>query len=117
MELNFYDIVKRIIITEKSTDLFKRLGKLTLEVNKNVNKVMVRQAVEKIWDVKVKNVRIIACPGKSKLFGRRAFKSSDRKKAIITLKEGYKIDLPGHFETMGVSQQAVAEKAPSVEGK
>ena len=116
MELNVYDIIKRIIITEKSTGLFKKLGKLTLEVNKDVNKIMVRRAVEKIWDVKVKNVHMITCPGKSKSFGRRSFKSSDRKKAIVTLKEGYKIELPGHFEMMGVPETAT-EKAQSVEGK
>ena len=59
---------------------------------------------------------MITCPGKSKLFGRKTFKSSDRKKAIITLKEGYKIELPGHFEMMGASETPV-EKVPSVEGK
>ena len=116
MELNVYDIIKKIVITEKSTDLFKRFGKLTLEVNKDSNKVMIRQAVEKVWDVKVKNVRVVTCPGKTKSFGKRSFKSSDRKKAVVTLREGYKIDLPGHFETMGVPAAQV-EKAPSVEGK
>lgn len=116
MELSIYDVIKRIVITEKTTDLFKKFGKLTLEVNVNTNKIMIRQAVEKVWDVKVKNVRIVTCPGKTKSFGRREFKSSDKKKAIVTLKEGYKIDLPGHFETMGVPADQV-EKAPSAEGK
>ncbi len=76
---------------------------------------MVREAVEKIWDVKVDNVRMLTCPGKSKVFGKRTFKSSDKKKAVVTLKKGYKIDLPGHFETMGV--QTEREKDPGVEGK
>lgn len=116
MELSVYDIIKRIIITEKSADLFKRFGKITFEVHKESNKVMIRQAVEKVWNVKVKNVHVIKCPGKNKLFGRKAFKSPDRKKAMVTLKEGYKIELPGHFETMGATEGPV-EKMPSVEGK
>ncbi len=115
MELTVYDIIKSIIVTEKSADLFKRLGKLTFEVHKDSNKVMIRQAIEKIWDVKVKNVCVMNCPGKNKFLGRRAFKSSDKKKAIVTLKEGYKIELPGHFETMGT--ESVGEKVSSVEGK
>jgi large subunit ribosomal protein L23 len=116
MELSVYNIIKKIIVTEKSADLFKRLGKLTFEVHKESNKVMIRQAVEKIWSVKVKDVHVIKCPGKNKLFGRKSFKSPDKKKAIVTLKEGYKIELPGHFETMGVAEGA-SEKMPSVEGK
>ena len=112
MELSVYSIIKKRIITEKSSGLLKNLGKLTFEVHKDANKIMIRQAVEKIWDVKVENVRVLACPGKNKVFARQSFKSPDRKKAIITLKKGYKIDLPEHFETMGVS-----EKEQALEGK
>ena len=116
MELSIYDIIQKRIISEKSSDLFKRFGKLVFEINKNANKIMVRSAVEKIWDVKVENVRIVRIPGKSKVFARRTFKAPDRKKAIITLKKGYKIDLPGHFETMGVPETQ-SEKDTSLEGK
>ena len=113
MELSVYDIVKKALRTPKSYDVYKKLGKVTFEVHKSSNKIMIKQAVEKIWDVKVDNVRVITVPGKTKSFGRRSFKSSDRKKAVITLKKGYKIDLPGHFETMG----AQPEKEVPVEGK
>jgi len=116
MELSIYDIIKRRIITEKSTDLFKKLGQITFEVNKCANKIMVREAVEKIWEVKVDKVRMVACPGKSKVFARKTFKSPDKKKAIVTLKKGYKIDLPEQFETMGVVNETQKEKAPGVEG-
>lgn len=116
MELSVYDIIKRIIVTEKSADLFKKFGKLTFEVHRESNKILIRQAVEKIWSVKVKSVHVIKCPGKNKMFGRRSFKSPDRKKAIVTLKEGYRIELPGHFETMGAAE-GVVEKMPNVEGK
>ncbi|MBU4270045.1 50S ribosomal protein L23 [Candidatus Dependentiae bacterium] len=117
MELSNYDIIKKRIVTPKSTDLFKKEGKITFEVHKNSNKIMIRTAVEKIWDVKVDNVRVISVPGKTKSFGRRPFVSSDRKKAIVTLKKGYKIDLPGNVETMGMSSKSAKEKSMPLEGK
>ncbi len=113
MELSIYNIIKKRIMTPKSSDVFRTLGKITFEVNKDSNKIMIKQAVEKIWNVKVDNVRVMTVPGKTKSFGRRSFKSSSKKKAIITLKKGYKIDLPGNFETMGVQ----AEKELPLEGK
>ncbi|MBD3272884.1 50S ribosomal protein L23 [Candidatus Dependentiae bacterium] len=113
MELNCYDIIKKRIMTPKSSDVFRNSGKITFEVHKDSNKIMIKQAVEKIWDVKVDNVRVITVPGKTKSFGRRSFKSPSKKKAIITLKKGYKIDLPGHFETMG----AQTNKEVPLEGK
>lgn len=109
MELRASDIVKKTIITNKSIDLFKRLGQITFEVHRKANKVMVRKAVEKIWDVKVDKVRVINVPGKSKMFARRAFRTSDWKKAFITLKKGYKIDIPGMFESMGAAESMPAE--------
>ena len=117
MELSNYEIIKKVIMTEKSNHLFKKLGKITFEVHKDANKIMIREAVQGIWDVKVENVRVSTCPGKSKVFGKKPFKTSDRKKAVITLKKGYKIELPGHFETMGVSEAATAKKDQSLEEK
>ena len=116
MELSIYNVIKKIMITEKSTDLFKRLGKLTFEVHLHANKVMIKEAVAKIWNVKVDNVRVVTVPGKSKIFARRPFTTSERKKAIVTLKKGYKIDLP-QFETMGITESASAEKNTKIEGK
>ena len=93
-------------------EVFKKDGKITFEVHKESNKIMIKQAVEKIWNVKVDNVRVMAVPGKTKSFGRRSFVSPDKKKAIITLKKGYTIDLPGHFETMGVNSAAKEKELP-----
>lgn len=103
MELNIYDVIKRSITTPKSIGLQKHFGQLTFEVNKLANKVMIRQAVEKIWNVKVDKVRIVNIKGKNKEFARRTFKSPGIKKAIVTLKQGNRISLPSNFETMGVS--------------
>lgn len=100
-----FDIVKRICMTEKSAQLFQTSGKLTLEVAKDANKVVIRHAVEKIWDVKVEKVHVINTPGKTmRSAARRSYVRPGMKKAIITLKKGYSIDLPGQFEMMGVPE-------------
>ncbi len=100
MELKAYDIIKRVIMSEKSASLFNKLGHITFEINPKANRSMVKHAVEKLWDVKVDTVRVMNVKGKNKTFARRQFKTSDRKKAIVVLKQGYKIDLPGQFDGM-----------------
>lgn len=114
MELNIFDIVKRPLMTTKTMDLYKKLGQYTFEVHTSANKVMVRDAVRKLWNVEVDKVRIVNISGKNKSFSRRAYQTSDRKKAIITLKKGYKIEIPGMFETMA-SEQATRHTS-EVEG-
>ena len=109
MDLNIYNVIKNVRVTGKSSRLFDKLGKITFEVHSTANKVMVREAVEKIWNVKVANVRIMNVPGKNKVFARKTFKTADKKKAIITLKKGYKIELPGQFETMGTAAGSSAK--------
>lgn len=99
MELGHNDIIKQVVLTPKSTDLYKKFRKITLDVHPDANKIMIRGAVEKVWNVKVDTVRVITIPGKARRYGKNAFKSPDRKKAIITLKGGYSIDLPGHYES------------------
>ena len=101
MDLRIYDIIKKISAGGKSSKLFDKFGKITFEVHKDANKCSIKSAVEKIWDVKVKNVRVMNVKGKTKSVGKRVFQVSGKKKAIVTLREGYKIDLPGQFESMG----------------
>ena len=101
MDLNIYDVIKTIMVTEKSTHLYNSFGQITFEVHKLANKGVIKDAIEKIWSVKVNSVHVVKIPGKSKTFGRKKFTTPNRKKAIISLKKGYKIDLSGHFETMG----------------
>ena len=103
MELNTYDIIKGIVNTPKSVALRKDFGKVTFWVDKLSNKVMIRHAIETIWEVKVDNIRVVNLHGKTKTVGRKSCKMPDKKKAIVTLKKGYKIDLPEQFETMGIA--------------
>jgi large subunit ribosomal protein L23 len=110
MELNIYDVIKHPVITSKSIELYKKLGKVTFEVHGLANKLVIKDAVEKIWAVKVADVRVMNISGKIKIFARKEFRTSDRKKAIVTLKKGYKIEIPGMLETIGVADSAAAVK-------
>jgi len=110
MELSVYNVIKSIISTPKSLDLRKKYGKITFEVNKLANKVMIRNAIESIWDVKIRDVRVLNRTGKNRVVKRKTFKMSDTKKAIVTLKPGFKIDLPDQFESVGLSSSEVASQ-------
>ena len=103
MDVENYGIIKKILITGKASSLRDGLGKITFQVHKNANKITIKKAVESIWNVKVDTVNVMNCKGKNKLFARKPFRSQDMKKAIVTLKKGQKIDLPGGYESMGVS--------------
>lgn len=86
-----YDVIKRPIITEKSSLLAEKLV-YTFEVDKDANKVEIKNAIETIFNVKVEDVRTINVKRKAKRMGRyEGFKPS-YKKAIVRLAAGQKID-------------------------
>ena len=90
--MNYYNIVKRILITEKGS-FIAPYNKYIFEVAKNANKIQIRQAVEKIYNVKVKSVataKIVSKPRRLRWW--EPGKTPAGKKAIVTLKEGYKIE-------------------------
>ena len=89
--MQLHDVLIRPVITEKSTMLMEE-GKYTFRVPLTANKVQIRQAVEKIFNVKVEKVATIRVLGKTKRMGRTQGKRSDYKKAIVTLKAGESID-------------------------
>ena len=78
------DIIIRPIITEKSSDGLQA-GKYTFEVSKKATKVDIAKAVEKLFDVKVLNVNTISVKGKEKRMGVHVGRTSDWKKAIVTI--------------------------------
>ncbi len=90
---SYKNVIEAPIITEKSANISADGTKLVLKVAKNANKVQIRQAVEKIFNVKVTNVNTINVRPKSKRVGRYEGKTKAYKKAIITLAEGSKLDL------------------------
>lgn len=109
MELSIYDVIKKPVVTSKSIELYQKFGQVTFEVHVQANKIDVRRAVEKIWSVQVAEVRILRTAGKVKSFARREFTTSAKKKAIIKLKPGFKIDLPGMFEGIMPSEAPVTQ--------
>ncbi len=93
MERSPYTIVKRPRITEKSTRLTEKENSYTFEVAKDANKVEIRRAIEQLFDVKVEKVRTVNVRGKRKRVRLNWGMTPDWKKAIVTLKEGSRIDI------------------------
>lgn len=91
-----YKALKRIIVSEKTTDLNER-GQYTFLVAKKTNKNQIRQAIQDLYGVKVDRVRTINLPGKPRTFrghhGWRHGLENGIKKAIITLAQGEKIEI------------------------
>jgi len=84
--------VKQPWVTEKAVSL-SGLAKYVFIVDKKTNKSEVKKAIESIYNVKVENVNIINIKGKAKRLGRSLGKTSGFKKAVLTLKQGQKIDI------------------------
>jgi large subunit ribosomal protein L23 len=88
----YYDVIVSPLITEKAT-MASEHNQVVFKVAMNATKPMIKEAVEKLFDVKVKSVNTMIRKGKLKAFkGVRAHRS-DVKKAIVTLEEGQSIDV------------------------
>lgn len=88
--MNIYEVLRRPLVTEKSTRLSER-NKYVFEVDKTASKKQVKAAVEKAFKVSVLDVNVIRVPAETKRMGRRAVTTRSWKKAVVTLKEGDKI--------------------------
>ena len=87
-----YDIIKGPIITEKSSEIAQNNNQITLSVDTKANKIEIKDAVEKLFNVKVESVNTINVRPKKKRVGRYPGKTN-KVKAIVTLKEGSSIEL------------------------
>jgi len=83
-----YDIIKKPLITEKSELLRREENRYTFEVNPKANKLEVRKAVEKLFNVKVESVNTLRIKPKVKRHRMSLYKTPLRKKAIVKLKAG-----------------------------
>lgn len=90
---DYMNVIKAPIVTEKSAALSADGKKLVLKVAKDANKIQIKQAVEKIFNVKVTNVNTVNVRAKKKRVGRYEGTTKAYKKAYITLAEGSKLDL------------------------
>ena len=89
---DLYSIIKKPLLTEKGSTLKESENKVLVEVSNDANKLEIKKAIEEIFKVKVEKVSTINRMGKWKRYGKSIGKRPDRKKAIITLKKGEKLD-------------------------
>ena len=87
-----YDVILSPIITEKATMASER-NQVVFRVASSATKPQIKEAVEKLFDVKVKAVNTLVRKGKFKAFRGRPGMQADLKKAIVTLEEGHRIDV------------------------
>ena len=87
-----YDVILSPLITEKATNASEQ-NKVLFKVARNATKPQIKEAVEKLFDVKVKSVNTLVRRGKWKVFKGRRGRLSDTKRAIVTLDEGQSIDV------------------------
>jgi len=85
-------IIRRPLLTEKGTSMGESANKVLFEVEPRSNKIEIRKAVEKIYNVKVTSVHTQIVRGKIKRMGRNVGKRPNWKRAIVTLAEGSSID-------------------------
>jgi large subunit ribosomal protein L23 len=91
--MNPYEIVKRPVVSEKTMYLQNKQNAFTFEVHPSANKTQIREAVEKLFKVKVTSVNTMSCLGKSKRMRTRLpGMTAGWKKAIVRLVEGQKIE-------------------------
>ena len=87
-----YDIIIRPVVTEKTNIQKEAANQVTFEVARKANRIEVQRAIERIFNVRVTNVRTMHVRGKFKRRGRVLGKRRDWKKAIVTLRPGERIE-------------------------
>lgn len=87
-----YDIIIAPVITEKAT-MASEHNQVMFKVARTATKPQIKEAVEKLFDVKVKSVNTLVREGKVKVFKNKVGQQSDVKRAIVTLEEGHRIDV------------------------
>ncbi len=90
--MNIYSVIKKPHVTEKTSLGSDVTNTVAIVVDRNANKIEIKQAVEALFKVKVEDVRTVNVSGKVKRFGRNSAKRSNWKKAYVSLQEGQSID-------------------------
>jgi large subunit ribosomal protein L23 len=90
--MDLHQIIKRPLITEKGTRQKEQSNQLIFEVDRRANKILVRNAIESIFKVKVLKVRVMNVKGKERRVGRNVGRTADWKKAIVRLAPGENIE-------------------------
>jgi large subunit ribosomal protein L23 len=87
-----YDVILAPVITEKAT-IASEQNKVTFKVRQDATKPQIKEAVEKLFDVKVKAVNTLIRKGKVRIFKGRPGELQNTKRAVVTLEEGHRIDV------------------------
>lgn len=90
--MDYYQIIKKPLHSEKSVADRESTNSFHFEVHRKANKIQIKEAVEKLFEVKVEDVRTLNRSGKKRSYRNKIYKTSSWKKAIVTLKEGNNID-------------------------
>lgn len=91
--MNIYSIIKKPVVTEKSTIARDEENKYLFEVDRGATKIDIRNAVEKLFKVNVLNVHTVNVSGKKKRVGRVVGRRRSWKKAVVTLAPGSSIEV------------------------
>ena len=90
--MHLENVLKKPLITEKASLTTEKYNRYGFVVDLKANKNQIKMAVEKLYDVKVLDVKTSIAPGKQKRFGKVVKKTSKSKKAFVQLGEGQRIE-------------------------
>lgn len=93
LNLTIFDIIRGPVVSEKALELNEKLKKLVLKVHPQANKTQIKEALQRLFSVKVDKVNTLRRKGKNRRVRRTIVQGSTTKRVIVTLKEGYSIDL------------------------
>jgi large subunit ribosomal protein L23 len=93
MDLTIYDIIQGPIVTDKASKLINKFKKVVLKVHPQANKPMIKEALKKLFNVEIDTIRIVVRKGKVRTFKRFKSTGSTVKRAIVTLKPGYSLNV------------------------
>ena len=108
MAINIYDVIEGAVLSEKAQKLNSDLNKLVLNIHKQANKPMVKEALQKLFNVKVKQIRTFIRKGKLRKVKRNSVVGKDQKRAVITLADGYSLNMFNGQESVNVQSKKVA---------
>ena len=95
MNANLYQVILAPHVSEKSTRVAEKNSQIVFRVRRDASKPVIKQAVEKMFNVQVESVTVTNVKGKEKKFGKTPGRRSDWKKAYVRLKPGQDINFAG----------------------
>ena len=114
MDIKIYDVIVGPVITNKAYVINNKFGKLVIKVHMHANKPLVKEALEKLFEVKVDNVRILVRKPKVRSANRRKIVGKYSKRAIVTLKKGYTLDMFKQPEVMSAAEHTDKRTATAI---